>query len=285
MAKSTLTQRLAALLAAVVLGLPGCAGPVQEVAAPADSVPVTYEEAFPAQYVTTSRRAGVRQPFLFMRPQDPVASVILFSGGEGVVGISPAGVKRPGNFLVRTRRWFAQQGFQVAVVDPPSDRWSLEAFRIGEGHALDIKGVIAYLREQANVPVWLIGTSYGTVSAIKVADRLADGGGPDGVVLTSSLFRRGRAGDSVFDADPARIRVPLLVVHHRQDRCPATPFAAAPGYLERFTAAPAKELLPFEGGGPLRGGVCEPFDHHGFVGIERPVVDAIGAWIKTHPTQ
>jgi len=263
--------------------LPACSGTVQELASPADSVPVTYEEAFPATIVTTSRRAGVRQPFLLLQPQDPVASVILFSGGEGVVGLSPAKVQRPGNFLVRTRRWFAQQGFQVAVVDPPSDRRSLDGFRTSQAHALDIKGVIAYLREQANVPVWLVGTSYGTVSAIKVTDRLADGGGPDGVVLTSSLFRRGRVGDSVSDVDPARIRVPLLIVHHRNDRCPFTPFADAPAYLERFTQAPAKELLPFEGGAPTRGGVCEPFDHHGYVGIERQVVDGIGAWIKAHP--
>ena len=142
---------------------------------------------------------------------------------------------------------------------------------------------IAELRRQANVPVWLVGTSYGTVSAIKVAAYLADGGGPDGIVLTATLFRRGRIGDSVSDADPTRIRVPLLLAHHRNDRCAYTPFADAPKFLSRFQGAPAKELLPFEGGGPVRGGVCDPFDHHGFIGIERQVVDAIAAWIKAHP--
>ena len=113
---------------------------------------------------------------------------------------------------------FAEHDLLVALVDPPSDRPNLNGFRTSQAHALDIKGVIAYLREQAHVPVWLVGTSYGTVSAIMVADWLADEGGPDGVVLTSSLFRRGRIGDSVFDADPAHIRIPLLVVHHRNDR-------------------------------------------------------------------
>lgn len=275
--------RLCALLAA--LFLLGCAGPVRELAGPADAVPVAYKETFPTQYVTTSRRAGARQPFLLLRPQHPVAAVILFSGGEGVVGISPAGVKRPGNFLVRTRRLFAQQGFLVAVVDPPSDRDNLDGFRTSLAHALDIKGVIAYLRQQADVPVWLVGTSYGTVSAAKVTDHLADGGGPDGIVLTSSLFHRGRIGDSVWDAAPARIRVPVLLVHHRQDRCWATPFGDAQGYVDRLTAAPAKELLALEGGGPTRGGFCEPYDYHGFVGIERQAIDAITSWIKAHPTR
>src|SRR5262245_33384251 len=180
-------RRVAAVIGLIAL-LGGCAASLQEQAGPTEAVPITFEEAFPARFVTTSNRAGVRQPFLLLQPQNPVASVILFTGGAGEVGISPSGIKRPGNFLVRTRRMFAQQGFQVAVVDPPG-RGTLDGFRTSKAHALDIKGVIAELRRQADVPVWLVGTSYGTVSAIKVADHLADDGGPDGVVLTSSLFR------------------------------------------------------------------------------------------------
>ncbi|HEX7928364.1 MAG TPA: alpha/beta hydrolase [bacterium] len=274
--------RVAAALA-LFLMLVSCAVSTQELAGPSESTAITYEEPFPSRIVSTTNRVGVRQPFLLMQPQDPVASVILFAGGGGDIGLSRTGFRRPGNFLVRTRRFFAQNGFQVAVVDVPSDRATLDGFRTSLPHALDIKGVIAELRRQANVPVWLVGTSYGTVSAIKVADHLADGGGPDGVVLTSSLFRPGRIGDTVFDADPARIRVPLLLVHHRNDACPNTPFSNASIFLGRYDAAPVKEIIPFEGGGPTRGGVCEPFDHHGFVGIERPVVDAIAAWIKAHP--
>jgi pimeloyl-ACP methyl ester carboxylesterase len=281
MPRCILAFRLVLLLA--IFSASGCAEPVRELAGPAQFVPVTHDEAFSAEYVTTTNRAGARQPFLLLRSPYPVASVVLFTGGQGVVGISPAGVKHPGNFLVRTRHLFAQQGFLVAVVDPPSDRATLEGFRTSLAHALDIKGVIAHLRQQAPVPVWLVGTSYGTVSAAKVADHLTDGGGPDGIVLTSSLFRRGRAGDSVWDADPARIRIPVLLVHHRQDRCRATPFGDAQGYLERFSAAPAKELLALKGGGPTQGGVCEPFDYHGFVGIESQAVAVIAAWIKAHP--
>jgi len=45
----------------------------------------------------------------------PVASVILFTGGQGVLQLTR------GNFLVRNRRRFAEHGFLVAVVDVPSD--------------------------------------------------------------------------------------------------------------------------------------------------------------------
>ena len=272
---------LALLLAAL---LSACAAPLQEIAAPAEVQAGPDREGFSVQYVATSRRAGARQPFLLLRPEHPVASVILFTGGSGVAGVSPQGVSKPGNFLIRTRRQFVRQGLMVAVVDPPSDRRSLDGFRTSAAHALDMKGVIAFLREQAPVPVWLVGTSYGSVSAAKVADRLADGGGPDGVVLTSSVVRANRTlGDSVLDADPARLRVPLLIVHHRNDRCWATPFADAEPYRLRMSHARPSELIAFEGGGPVRGDVCEPYDHHGYVGLEEQVVAAIARWIKEHP--
>ncbi|MFI5399635.1 MAG: alpha/beta hydrolase [SAR324 cluster bacterium] len=250
---------------------------------PVQAQPASDSGPYSAQYVTTQRRAGVRQPFMLLRPEHPAASVVLFTGGDGVATISSAGIRRQGNFLVRSRTLFAQQGLLVAVVDPPSDRITLNGFRTSQAHALDIKGVIAYLREQAPVPVWLVGTSYGTVSAAKVADWLADGGGPDGIVLTSSLFNRGPHGDSVYDADPARVRIPMLLVHNKSDRCPATPFSRAGGYLDRMVNAKPGELIAFEGGGPVRGPLCEPFDYHGFPGLEPQVVEAIAQWIKAHP--
>ena len=257
--------------------------PVKEVAGPARAQPAADSGRYPAQYVTTMRREGVRQPFILLRPEHPIASVILFTGGDGVAMIGPEGIRRQGNFLVRSRALFAEQGLLVAVVDPPSDQPTLNGFRTSQAHALDIKGVIAYLRQQARVPVWLVGTSYGTVSAAKVADWLADGGGPDGIVLTSSLLNRGPFGDSVYNADPARIRIPMLLVHNKSDRCPATPFSQAEGYVKRMANAKPGELIAFEGGGPVHGPFCQPFDYHGFPGLEPQVVTSIAQWIKAHP--
>ncbi len=276
-------------LAALTLMLGALAGgctvpPVREISAPADVRPMDTPGQYRAQYVTTSSREGVRQPFIvFHPPHPPAASVILLTGGDGAVQLGPQGIRRAGNFLIRSRFLFADQDLLVAVVDSPSDRPNLNGFRTSQAHALDIKGVIAYLREQAPVPVWLVGTSYGTVSAAKIADWLADGGGPDGVVLTSSLFIAGRFGDSVYDADPARVRVPLLLVHNQSDRCPSTPITHAPRYVQRMAHARPAELIPFQGGGPVKGEFCEAFDFHGFPGLEPQVVDTIARWIKAHP--
>jgi hypothetical protein len=283
MGNSGAVTGLAVCLAAGFLLSAGCTAPAVEKPGPAQVRPMAERGAYSADYVTTTRREGVTQPFLLLRPEHPVASVILFSGGQGDVRISPAGIRRGGNFLVRSRERFAEQALLTAVVDVPSDRSDLSGFRTRRAHALDIKGVIAYLREQAPLPVWLVGTSRGTISAAKIADWLADEGGPDGIVLTSSLFVPGPLGESVDAADPERIRIPLLLVHHKSDRCWATPFSRAAGYVQRMTRAQPRELLPFAGGGPVRGGVCEPFDYHGFPGLEAQVVETIASWIKAHP--
>ena len=111
-------------------------------------------------------RPGVSQRMLVLSPQAPKAAVILFPGGHGGLQILPNGAFNwgNGNFLVRTRQLFADQGLLVAVVDAPSDRQSppyLSGFRQRPEHAADIKAVIAWVRKQANVPVWLVGTNPG----------------------------------------------------------------------------------------------------------------------------
>ncbi|MEJ8814916.1 hypothetical protein WKW77_27845 [Variovorax ureilyticus] len=71
-------------------------------------------------------RPGVTQRMLVLSPPTPKASVILFAGGHGGLQIFPNGSLKwgEGNFLVRTRQLFADQGLMVAVVDAPSDRQS-----------------------------------------------------------------------------------------------------------------------------------------------------------------
>jgi len=120
----------------------------------------------------------------------PIASVILFVGAHGRLALSPRGIGwGEGNFLVRNRERFCREGFLVAVMDAPSDRpQGLWNFRTSVAHAEDIKYVIAELRKMFDIPVWLIGTSMGTVSAANFAARLKEGG-PDGLVLTSTITK------------------------------------------------------------------------------------------------
>ena len=79
--------------------------------------------ALDEKILTIPSRPGVTESFVLIRPAEaPVASVILFMGGRGALGLSrgPLGPRNT-NFLVRTRQRFAERGLLVAVVDVPSD--------------------------------------------------------------------------------------------------------------------------------------------------------------------
>ena len=233
---------------------------------------------------TIASRPPVTEAFVLIRPsRAPAASLILFMGGRGALGLQRGAVSaRNTNFLVRSRQRFAERGFLVAVPDVPSDRTSeaLVRFRTSAEHATDVRALIATLRAEADVPVWLVGTSMGSVSATAVAARLCQGG-PDGIVLTSSVTGVSREmGESLQDVALDRIRVPVLMVHHRDDACRVSRYADTSWAMRRLSAAPKRELLTFSGGDAPQSEACEPLAPHGYFGIEERVIDAITAWIS-----
>jgi len=229
-------------------------------------------------------RPGVTQRFLYLSPATPQAAAILFAGGHGGLQLASDGNMRwgLGNFLVRTREKFAEHGLAVAVVDAPSDRQRdpyLAGFRQRSEHLADVQAVIAWLRQQAPVPVWLVGTSRGTQSAAYIATELSGKeAGPDGLVLTSTILVD-RNSRPVPGMPLEKVAIPVLVVHHERDGCRACPYAAVPGLMEKFTSATRKEVLAFTGGLD-RGDPCEAMAHHGFNGLEDEVVAKIAAWIQ-----
>ena len=234
--------------------------------------------------VDVPTRPGVTERVLYTSPAEPKAAALLFAGGNGYVGIGADGtLTNPGNFLVRTRALFAGRGIAVAVVDPPSDRARppyLGGFRQSAQHVADVRALIAWLRSEARVPVWLIGTSRGTQSAAYVATQLptAAAGGADGVVLTSTILIGSNAQDRpVTEMDLGGIAVPVLVVHHRNDGCALCPFSDLPR-LTRMLRAPRTETI-IVSGGMTTGDPCQAFAYHGFNGIEDHVVGVIAAWI------
>ena len=227
-------------------------------------------------------RPGVTQRMIVISPADAKAAVVLFAGNHGGLQISPNGSLEWGekNFLVRTRQLFADQGLLVAVVDAPSDRQSapfLNDFRQTPEHVADIKAVIAWLRKQSNVPVWLVGTSRGTQSAAYVATELVGPDRPDGIVLSATIVA-----DYSSRPVPAmplgNIRTPVLVVHHEQDGCHFCPYSEVPSLMEKLVNSPRKELLSFTGG-QNKGDPCEGMAFHGFNGLESAVVQKTVAWI------
>jgi pimeloyl-ACP methyl ester carboxylesterase len=247
-----------------------------------------------AQVVDLPVRQGVTQRYYALAPDGPAkAIVLLFTGSQGVANIpdrpGPTWA-REGNFLTRSRELFRAHGLFVVVVDAPSDHRGtdgLGAYRIAPGHAEDIATIIADVRRRApGAPVWLIGTSCGTISTANAAARVPPPRGADGLVLTSTLTARApgarpRPGvaETVHDVDLGAIGVPTLIVHHRQDGCARTPPGDVQGLARALRNARRVETVFIEGGDPPRSDPCEALAAHGFLGREKPAVDAIAAFI------
>jgi pimeloyl-ACP methyl ester carboxylesterase len=228
--------------------------------------------------VMVDTRPGVKVGYWVMPREGAKATVVLLPGGEGGIGMKD-GVPTSGNFLVRSRDLFAAQGFNVAIVGKPSDRGDLDGFfRASAPHVEDLRVVIERLRKDLGQPVWLIGTSRGTISAAAAAIAL-DPSLLAGIVLTSSVTQGARAMPVPSLALP-EIRVPVLVVHHRRDACPSCQPHDAAYIVSRLTRAPVKKLLMLDGGSGARGDPCEPWHWHGFIGMESEAVGAIADWVR-----
>lgn len=235
------------------------------------------------QVVDIPTRPSVTQRMVVLLPEKPKAAVVLLAGGHGGLQITPDGIFKWGekNFVVRSRQLFAANGLTVVLIDAPSDRQNppfLGGFRQKPEHVADIKAVIAWLKQRADIPAWLVGTSRGTQSAAFIASQLAPSdGGPDGIVLTSTILADTRS-RPVPRMPLGKIQVAALVVHHKMDGCEHCKYGNLPQLMDNLTAVPRKELLTFEGGNN-QGDPCEAMAYHGFNGIEQEVVTKIAVWI------
>ncbi|WP_088343053.1 MULTISPECIES: hypothetical protein [Rhodomicrobium] len=254
------------------------------------SIAMSPAMAADASLVSIKTPRGVTEKFILIKPEKPVAAVVLFAGGKGVLGLKSASAMNwgSGNFLVRTRETFAAHGLMVAVIDAPSDqRERMNAiFRMSKAHAEDIAAVAAYLKKDADVPVWLIGTSMGTFSA---ANGAIGASNIDGLVLTSTITRSkpdwkiaASHRDGVASMALQQVSVPVLIVSHKDDACAITPAADMPKLQTRLTKASKIETRLLEGGSPPISEPCEAKSQHGFLGIEDEAVGVVAQFIKSN---
>jgi len=272
--KQSLWRSCAAAMLSLAISVPAAAQPKTEV-------------------VTVSARPGVTIKYLEVLPADPPkTAVVLMAGGKGVLGLRNSGEISTDlnlNFLMRTREQFAREGVAVAAVDVASDQMAgLNGdIRLSAAHAQDITKVMAVVRKRHNVPVWLVGTSASTISAVSVAARFPNPklGGPDGVVLTSSLtvLAKGLCGRSIYFAQLANIRVPILSIGHEEDACPCSPGGAAVGrrMMAALKQSSKKEHKVWTGGDPpISKEPCWARTPHGFLGVENDVIKYIAEWVS-----
>jgi hypothetical protein len=231
-----------------------------------------------------SARAGAEIPMFVHATEGAKATVILLPGGGGGIGkVSDNGWPDSGNFLVRSAQLFAGSGFNVAIMARASDMSDLDySVRVGKEHIDDIRRVLQMTKQRFAGPVWLVGTSRGTVSAAAAGIALRDEKLIDGIVLTSSVTNYKKTG-AVPSQDLDRLTVPVLVMHHEKDACNVCRPYEAPAIPKGLKNAPFKKLVMVNGGSNPKGDPCETQHYHGYIGMEKEAVGIIVAWIK-NPT-
>lgn len=206
-------------------------------------------------------------------------TVLIFSGGGGGFGTIENGRPTGRNFLIRTADHWIQEGpFNYAAFGKPSDMSELDyPDRISSEHLEDIRKTVAWLKTRTTTPIWIVGTSRGTISAahalIHIQDPQIAGG-----VLTSSVTAYKKAG-AVPQQELAKIRVPMLVLHHENDACHVCKPHEAGAIVDGLVNSPVKKLIMVSGGASPQSGPCEALHYHGFIGIERDTIQTISKWI------
>lgn len=231
--------------------------------------------------------------YSFHAPEKAAAVLVLLPGGSGFADLDAKGCARKltGNSFIRTRDLFHAQGFATALVDAPSNyrgEDGLGGFRISPRHAEDLGRIVVDIRQRTKLPVWIIGTSRGSISAVNAASRLTGEQAPDGLVLTSPLTagrvggRKAWVAQTVFSLDLTAIKIPVLVVANAADACIRTPPALAPSILARTNGA-REQAVTVKGSAPKAApsvDACEGRTPHGFLGQEQEVTDGIVRFIN-----
>jgi hypothetical protein len=102
-----------------------------------------------------------------------------------------------------------------------------------------------------------------------------------GAILPGSPSERGPQASflSVPHAAPRRVKVPVLVVHHRDDEYSGSTFATALRYPRLFTASPRVGFIEVVGGESASADPCSGNNYHSFFGRRHEVMEAVDRWI------
>jgi len=235
------------------------------------------------ELVTLDTRSGVTQQILIKQSINPKANLILFAGGKGKLKLSSGKYKSNNNFLIRSRQLFIDSGYVTVLIDAPSDKQDklgmLKGFRNSQQHLQDIEVVIDYIRSLNNKPIWLVGTSRGTESAAYIAVNLNSK--IDGLVLTSSISKTNNKGTSVTDLDLDKLTVPVLAIHHKNDKCKTTkPKVIKDIHRKSYNSSRVETRLFTGGDTPKSNNPCQARTYHGYFGIEKEVVENINNFIS-----
>lgn len=222
-------------------------------------------------------RGDAYLPLYVMTNPNAMATLILLPGGDASTGNIVDDKPRSGNFLVRSKEFFFNEDFNVIVMFRASDMVKLDyPYRVKD-HVDEIAKVIRFSKEKFGKPIWLVGTSRGTVSGTAAAIALGEKE-VQGIVLTSSVTNK--AVGSIKTQRIGELKIPVLVVHHKNDGCKICLPYEASRIVSDLKSSPVNKFVMVEGGSDPVGDPCEGKHWHGFINYEKETVKSITDWIK-----
>jgi len=211
------------------------------------------------------------------------ASVVLMTGGNGLLSLDADGtiINSTGNFLIRSADLFLRHGLNVMMADatPAHPAGLSQAFRLSAAHAAELQGFVNAALNRWGAPVWVVGTSNGSISTVTAAGFQPVLSGLSGVILTSPVTQLTPANQPALNLYASRITVPALVVWETDDHCTFSPPA---GSAALFAAIPSsrKDSRAFAHAHSVATDPCGAFSEHGYAGIEERVVEHIADFIR-----
>src|SRR5215471_393318 len=223
-----------------------------------------------AEAVTIDTTFIVKTPPVRLdRPARPSrASVVLMAGNNGLLSLDATGtvIDLTGNFLIRSANLFLRHGLNVMMADsaPAHPNGLNMATRLSATHAAELQGFVTAAANRWGRPVWVVGTSNGSISTVTAGGFLPALAGLRGVVMTSPVTNLTPGTQPTFNLYASRITVPTLVVWHQDDHCTFSPPAGSAALFALIPSAD-KASHAFE---------------HGHSGIEEEVVEKIAEFIR-----
>ena len=200
---------------------------------------------------------GGTQRFLHVRPEAPIAYVVQFPGGTGILNIqndgSVSGQTGLCNPIGRNAAAFADRRIGLALIDQTTNgsiyNWE------------NLVAVARHVRQRDNVPVWITGGSASTGSVGLAAIMM-----PTDIPAGVFFYSPARPGSNV-----ANIRRPAVVIYHPND---ADQFGSL--MYNALTSAPVRERIS------VTGGTNAGCGFHLFNGADAEFVNAAAGAIERH---
>lgn len=215
------------------------------------------------------------------------ASVVLMTGADGLLSLDASGtiINSTGNFLIRSADIFLRSGLNVMMADaaPAHPDGLGTGLRLSATHAAELQGFINAAANRWGKPVWVVGTSAGSISTVTAGGFQPALAGLRGVVLTSPVTVLSSVNQATFNLYASRITLPTMVVWHRDDHCSASPPAGSAVLFNTIPSA-GRAYRIFEHGHSVATDPCGAFSEHGYAGIEEEVVKAIAEFVRGEDT-